>query len=146
MIHHLSDWAGGMNEELQKLQKDLADLNIIIQFELASQLPEVIQEYDLFDLIVTGNNERVSLVTTQSSTTKKEESVFCYAFRTEHGFIEATKTKQTSSEAGCEGNLTTWTINVSERDGGNVLNYEFGVTNIPSKVNRLWIINRSGNK
>ncbi|WP_440131483.1 hypothetical protein, partial [Klebsiella pneumoniae] len=80
MIHHLSDWAGGMNEELQKLQKDLADLNIIIQFELASQLPEVIQEYDLFDLIVTGNNERVSLVTTQSSTTKKEESVFCYAF------------------------------------------------------------------
>lgn len=146
MIHHLSDWAGGMNEELQKLQKDLADLNIIIQFELASQLPEVIQEYDLFDLIVTGNNERVSLVTTQSSTTKKEESVFCYAFRTEYGFIEATKTKQTSSEAGCEGNLTTWTINVSERDGGNILNYEFGVTNIPSKVNRVWIINRSGNK
>lgn len=146
MIHHLADWAGGMSEELQKLEKDLADLTLVIQQELASQLPSVIQEYDLFDLIVTGNNEHVTPVTTQSSTTKKEESVFCYAFRTEFGFIEATKTKQTSSEAGCEGNLTTWVLNVSERDGSNVLAYEFGVTNIPSKVNRLWVINRSGNK
>lgn len=146
MIRHLSDWAGGMNDELQKLEKDLANLTSIVKLEVASNLPEVIQEYNLFSVIATGHNERVSLVTTQSSTTKKEESVFCYVFRTEHGFIEATKTKQTSSEASCKGNLTTWTINLSERDGGNVLSYEFGVTNIPSKVNRVWIINRSGNK
>lgn len=143
MIRHLSDWAGGMNEELQKLSQDLKYLHLVIQNELSEQLPSVIQEYKLFDLTVTGNNEHINQVVTQSSTTKKSESVFCYVFRTEYGFIEATKTKVNSSEAGCEGNLTNWAINVSERHGSDLLTYEFVVSNIPSKVNRVWIINKS---
>lgn len=140
-LRHLSDWISLMDEELRKLERDLNDLEKIIQEEMAEQLPAIIQEYDLFNVIVTGNNERIARVNSLSSTVAKNDTVFCYAFKTEFGFIEASKTKRTSSDAGCEGNLTTWTINVSESERGAILEYAFSVTNIPSKVNRLWIIN-----
>lgn len=141
MLKHLSDWCHKMNKELEKLEKELNELDQIIKIELITQLPDIIEEYDLFDVIVTGNNERLSLVNSISTTVTKNESVFCYAFRTEYGFIEATKTKRTSSNGDCSGNFTSWAINVTERDRERVLEYAFLVNNIPSKVNRIWIIN-----
>lgn len=141
IMHHLSDWAGQMNDELRELQKDLADITIIINQELADQLPDIIQQYDLFDLIVTGNNERISEVQNIVTTTNKSESVFSYAFRTEYGFIEAVKTKETTkNEISCN-NDTTWIIHSNERSGSDLLDFYFSVK-IPAKVNRIWLINQ----
>lgn len=139
ILHHLSDWIGKLNEELHELENDLNDLLVIIQTEITNQLPEIITEFDLFDLIVTGNNEKISLVNTQDTSIKLENSVFSYAFRTEFGFIEATKTNLDNDT--CFAGNATWIIHVNEKENDNLLDYYVSVNNIPAEVNRIWIIN-----
>lgn len=140
MMHHLSDWVGQMDDELDKLADDLRDIEIIIKHELAEQLPGIIQEYDLFDVIVTGNNENIKLATNQTTTARRDQSVFTYGIRTEYGFIEVTKTNE--KNVICDDNNATWLINTDERSGDNVLNFTLLVNNIPAPVNRLWVINK----
>lgn len=142
MLAHLNDWVGKLSQDLYKLYQDLNDLNVIIQEELAEQLPEIIQEFDLFDLIVTGNNEHISLAGSDPTTLKAVDSVFTYGFRTEYGFVEATKTKMSGVVAG--KNVNTWLINSNEADGNNVLDYQLLIGNIPENVNRVWVINKEG--
>lgn len=141
MLHHLSDWVGKMDEALEQLRKDLIDLVIIIQNELAEQLPEIIEKYGLFQVIVTGNNERVSLVDSMTSTTTKEQTIFSYAFRTENGFMEATKTPMTTGD-NCEEN-SAWILHNREKTEDLLMDYYLQVNNIPSQVNRIWLINDS---
>lgn len=143
MLHHLNDWMGKMDEALDQLRQDLIDLVVIIQNELAEQLPEIIEEYGLFQVIVTGNNERVNFVESMTSTTKKEKTIFSYAFRTENGFMEATKTPDTSGD-NCEEN-SAWILHNREKKEDSLLEYYLQVNNIPSQVNRIWLINDSEN-
>lgn len=145
MIHHLSDWMGKFDQEINKLQQDLIDLDVVIKNELSSQLPDVITEYDLFDIIVTGNNEHIERVTTTTTTLDKLQAVFSYAFKTEYGFITASKkTQAVSSQSDCDCEMGEWAIHVDERQGSGLLNYFITVTNIPISVNRIWIINKQG--
>ncbi|HFJ7568950.1 TPA: hypothetical protein ACGVV9_001712 [Enterococcus faecium] len=140
MLHHLSDWAGQMNDELDKLIKDLNDLELIIKLELADQLPDIIDKFKLFGIIVTGNNEHLSLAATQTTTVNSKQSVFTYAFRTEWGFIEATKTNLANDI--CDKNNATWAINSREISNDEKLDFVLLINNIPTQVNRLWIVNK----
>lgn len=142
MLHHLSDWVGKMDEELRKLADDLHDLETIIKEELADQLPDIIEKFDLFDVIVTGNNENIKLAANQSTTARKDQSVFTYGIRTEYGFIEATKTNE--KNVVCDNNNSTWAINTFEVNGDAVLSFTTLVNNIPAPVNRVWVINKEG--
>ncbi|PEH49564.1 hypothetical protein [Enterococcus faecium] len=145
MLHHLSDWMGKFEQEINNLQQDLIDLNIVIKNEMINQLPDIITEYDLFDIIVTGNNEHIERLTTTTTTLDKPQAVFSYAFKTEYGFITASKKTQAASsqnECGCD--IAEWVIHVDERQGTGLLNYFITVTNIPISVNRIWIINKQG--
>lgn len=140
MLHHFSDWAGQMSEELNKLQQDLWNITIIIQNELAEQLPEVINKYDLFGIIVTGNNEHISPVQTMTTTTTKDQTIFSYAFRTEYGFMEASKTTDKIIECDDPKTVDAWSLHCDERDGDKSLDFFLTVNNIPSRVNRVWLI------
>ncbi|MGG5368358.1 hypothetical protein [Enterococcus sp. DIV0240a] len=145
MLHHLSDWMGKFSEEINNLQQDLIDLNIVIKAELVDQLPDIITEYDLFDIIVTGNNEHIERMTTTTTTLDKSQAVFSYAFKTEYGFITASKKTQTASstdECGCD--VSEWVVHVDERQGDGLLNYFMTINNIPISVDRVWIINKQG--
>lgn len=146
MLHHLKDWAGQMDAELDKLAKDLREIERIIIEELAEQLPDIIQEYDLFDLIVTGNNDMLTSIYSMDTAIDNDETLFSLAFRTENGFIEACKTKETTDVSNCKDSNSTWSIHVNERYGNNLLDYYLLIKNIPSVVNRVWIINNNDNK
>lgn len=134
MLHHLNDWTGKMDDEIKQLEKDLDDLGEVIQEELADQLPGIINEYNLFNLIVTGNNEKMATVGTIPTSFSQSGRQFGYVFKTEHGLIEASKAKNA------------WQIHVSERKIDAVLDYTYflDAAAIPSEVTRVWILNSSG--
>lgn len=141
MLKHLSDWSGQFNEELRDLQDQLNQLEIIINLEVKEALPDVVEYYDLFGLIVTGNNERISEVQNMETSTNKDESIFSYVFRTSYGFIEAVKTKTLiTNKVDCDATDAQWIIHSDEKSENNVQNFYTSI-NIPSQVNRVWVVN-----
>lgn len=143
MLHHLHDAMDRLTDDLRDLEDQLNQIEVIIKEEIADILPEVIEYYDLFGLIVTGNNERISEVQNMETSTNKSESVFSYAFRTSYGFIEAVKTKTViPNVADCNATDSQWIIHADEKSENNVQNF-YTMVNIPSQVNRVWIVNTS---
>lgn len=143
MLHHISDTMHQFSDDLRDLEDQLNQLNIIINIEVAEALPEVIEHYDLFGLIVTGNNERISEVQNMETSTNKDESVFAYTFRTSYGFIEAVKTKTLiANRKDCTATDAQWIIHSNEIYENNVQNFYTSIE-IPSQVNRIWIVNKN---
>jgi hypothetical protein len=138
ILHHLSDWAGQMDKELGDLINEINNIYINIEIEITEILPDIIDEYDLFDLIVTGNNERTTEVNNQATTTTIANTLFSYVFRTQFGFIEATKTNE--FDVTCETGNAIWAINVNERKDDGIAQYTIVLNNIPQTVNRVWVV------